>query len=96
MLTTTENRAKHATAARMLSLALAAAALSLVVFVPDTRADDAGWMARAGLAATLIGAVGAAGHGLGLLPRRAALRRLLTPATAWPMLAAGVLVLSLA
>lgn len=92
---TTEDRTKHATAARMLSLALAAAALSLVVFVPDTRADDAGWMARVGLAATLIGAVGAAGHGLGLVPGRAVLRRLLTPATAWPMLAAGVVVLSL-
>lgn len=96
MLITTENPAKHATAARMLSLALAGAALGVVVFVPETRADDAGWMPRAGLAATLIGTAAAAGHGFGLRPGRDFLRRLLTPGIAWPLLAAGVVVLSLA
>lgn len=96
MIPTADKMAKHATATRIVSLALGAMAFGLIALAPETRAEDAGWISRAGLAATLVGATAAVTHGCGLTPARKVLRRLLAPSFAWPLLLAGVAIVSLA
>jgi hypothetical protein len=71
------------------SLSVAAVALLVAALAPEALSEEAGMRQRAGLAVLLLGAAGAAAHGLRWRPNAAPLRFLASPCFAWPACVIG-------